>query len=195
MGGGGTIKMTGQTCRAHILPQIQQKLARGTVLTGAPRSPSRGLQTSEGREKSPCNWVGQENPRARSLERPHTGREVGQDGAALQSSGESAALAHGQRPATPPRPRGQPRTPAGVVRLPCLGLRPRLWRTGLGERGWRCAQPAGPQKPLSSARSQQRAAFHALQACPPGAGSGRAAAAGGRAAGLSVDSPTSPQKP
>ena len=94
-----------------------------------------------------------------------------------------------------PRPRGQPRTPAGVVRLPCLGLRPRLWRTGLGERGWRCAQPAGPQKPLSSARSQQRAAFHALQACPPGAGSGRAAAAGGRAAGLSVDSPTSPQKP
>lgn len=62
-----------------------------------------------------------------------------------------------------PRPRGQPRTPAGVVRLPCLGLRPRLWRTGLG--GARVAVRTACWAPeaaffrsLSATRSLPRAA-------------------------------------
>ena len=81
------------------------------MLTGAPWSPSRGLQTSEGREKSPCNWAGQENPRARSLERPHTGREVGQDGAALQCPWGERRSRSRTEARNAPRPRGQPRTP------------------------------------------------------------------------------------
>ena len=101
---GGTIKMAGQTlCRAHILPQIHQKhIARGTALTGAPRSPSRGLQTSEGREKSPCNWVrARENPRARKAWK---GPTLAGTKPRFSAVGERAALAHGPRPATAPAP-------------------------------------------------------------------------------------------
>ena len=153
--GAGTIKMAGQTYveLTSFHKYIKNASPCGTVLTGNPEPQQRTSDFWKGEKSLHVTRLGKRKPQSeKSLQRPLTGREVGQDGVVLQCLwGESHSRSVSGTWTEAHTSGGSPAPPVWVLRLPSVG---RSWSWGSGgkawwEQGWRCGQPAAPQNLLS----------------------------------------------